>query len=215
MRFYLRDSTVYAPLMRRFRPAVFPGILAAYARVFDLAMHEMLKRFQAQGSKGLGIALAEGVAALDRLGNYCFTGTPQVLMRSVLGPLKTIESLTQGGWPYIDPQLLDIRHGEGRLDIRQWPCAADGRPIFMHIASLGFHYGAGVAASQHSLLWFRDPGGKSIGGAVTVTGFLEELFRELWIPQMVAYVRFQVLRRLSSAPTDERLLRGIVTTIIH
>jgi hypothetical protein len=206
MRFYLRDSKVYAPLLRRFRPAVFPGILAAYGRVFDLAMHEMYKRFQAQGSKGLGIALAEGVAALDRLGNYCFTGTPQVLMRSVLVPLKTIESLMQGGWPYLDPQLLDIRHGEGRLNVAQWPRAADGRPIFMHIASLGFHYGAGVAASQHSLLWFRDLGGRSIGGTVTVMEFLEELFRALWIPQMVAYVRFQVLRRLSSAPTDEMLL---------
>lgn len=206
MRFYLRDSKVYAPLMRRFRPAVFPGILAAYARVFDLAMQEMLKRFRAQGSKGLGMALAEGVAALDRLGNYCFTGTPQALMRSVLGPLKTIDSLTHGGWPYLDPQLLDIRHGEGRLNFAQWPRAADGRPIFMHIASLAFHYGAGVAAGQHTLLWFRDLGGKSIGGVETVTGFLTELFQELWIPQMVAFVRFQVLRRLSSAPTDELLL---------
>ena len=206
MRFYLQDSSVYAPLMRRFRPAVFPGILAAYARVFDLATNEMLKRFKAQGSKGLGVALAEGVAALDRLGNYCFTGAPQVLMRSVLGPLGTMESITQGGWPFLDPQLLDIRHGEGRLNIAQWPRAADGRPIFMHIASLRFHYGPAVAASQHSLLWFRDLGGKSIGGSVTVTAFLEELFRELWIPQMVAYVRHQVLRRLSSPPTDEMLL---------
>jgi hypothetical protein len=81
MRFYLRDSETYAPLLRRFRPAVFPGILGSYTRVFELAMDEMLKRFQAQGSKGLGIALAEGVAALDRLGHYCFTGTPKVLVR--------------------------------------------------------------------------------------------------------------------------------------
>lgn len=210
MRFYLQESRVYAPLMHRFRPAVFPGILAAYARVFDLATREMLKRFRAQGSKGLGLALAEGVAALDRLGHYCFTGSPQVLIRSVLGPLKTMESLTHGGWPYLDPQMLDIRHGEGRLNIMQWPRAADGRPIFMHTASLRFHYGAAVAASQHSLLWFRDLGGKSIGGSLTVTAFLRELFEELWIPQMVAYVRFQVLRRLSAAPTDAILLSGEV-----
>ncbi|HEY2296077.1 MAG TPA: hypothetical protein VGM86_35710 [Thermoanaerobaculia bacterium] len=213
MRFYLRDSKVYAPLMRRFRPEVFPGILAAYARVFDLAMQEMLKRFQAQGSKGLGVALAEGVAALDRLGHYCFTGSPQVLMRSVLGPLKTMESLAQCGWPYLDPQLLDIRQGEGLLNIARWPRAADGRPIFMHIASLGFHYGAAVAASRQSVLWFRDLGGRSIGGSLTVTAFLEELFRELWVPQMVAFVRFQVLRRLSTAPTDEMLLSGALDDV--
>lgn len=208
MRFYLRDSKVYAPLMRRFRPEVFPGILAAYARVFDLAMQEMLKRFEVQGSKGLGLALAEGVAALDRLGHYCFTGSPQVLMRSVLGPLKTMESLAQGGWPYLDPQLLDIRQDEGLLNIARWPRAADGRPIFMHVASLGFHYGAAVAASRQSVLWFRDLGRRSIGGSLTVTAFLEELFRELWVPQMVAFVRFQVLRQLSTAPTDEMLLSG-------
>lgn len=42
-------------------------------------MDEMLKRFRAQGSKGLGMALAEYVAALNRLGHYCFTRSSRVL----------------------------------------------------------------------------------------------------------------------------------------
>ena len=100
---------------------MFPRILGSYARVFELAIDEMLKRFRAQGSQGLGIALAEGVAALDRLGHYCFTGLSKVLMRSVLGPLKTIESLKKGAWPYLDQQLLDLRYGDGYLDIMKWP----------------------------------------------------------------------------------------------
>jgi len=207
MRFYLQETEQYTAILRRFRPTVFPQILGSFARVFELAVDEMRKRFRQQGSKGLGLALAEGVAALDRLGHYCFTGAPQVLVRSVLGPLKTVQSLTKGAWPYLDPQLLDLRPGEGRLDAPRWPRASDRRPIFLHIASLRFHYGPHVAASQHSLLWFRDLGGKSIGGPTSATWFLDELFRDLWVPQMVAYIRHQVLRRLgpgqeSDAPND-------------
>ena len=59
MRFYLQETEHYTVLLRRFRPTVFPQILGSFARVFDLAADEMRKRFRQQGSKGLGIALAE------------------------------------------------------------------------------------------------------------------------------------------------------------
>jgi hypothetical protein len=91
MRFYLQETEHYTQLLRRFRPTVFPQILRSFARVFELATEEMVRRFHTLGSKVLGAALAEGVAVLDRLGHYCFTGTPQVLIRSVLKPLKTME----------------------------------------------------------------------------------------------------------------------------
>jgi hypothetical protein len=55
-------------------------------------MTEMQRRYETQGSKGLGIALAEGVAALDRLGHYCFTGSPKALMPSVMDTLGSINS---------------------------------------------------------------------------------------------------------------------------
>lgn len=148
---------------------MFPQILGSFARLFDLATGEMLKRFVAQGSQGLGMALSEGVAALDRLGHYCFTGASMALMSSVLSPLKTMKSLQKGGWPYIDPKLLDLRVGEGSLDVIQWPRARDGRPIFMHIAALKYYYGPEVAASRHSLVWFRDLGGKFINGLAGAT----------------------------------------------
>jgi hypothetical protein len=199
MRFYLQEKQHYIPLLRCFRPTIFPQILGTFARVFELAVDEMLQRFRAQGCQGLGIALAEGVAALDRLGHYCFTGAPKALVSSVLGPLKTMDSLRSGAWPYIDPQLLDLRQGEGKLDVIHWPRARDGRPIFMHVASLGFHYGLEVAASRHSLVWFRDLGAKSIGGPIGATRFLKELFRDLWIPQTVAYISRQLQRRLGLA----------------
>ena len=201
MWFYLQEPQHYIHILRAFRPQVFPQILGSFARVFGLATDEMLVRFRAQGSTGLGIALAEGVAALDRLGHYCFTGSPQVLMSSVLKPLRTMDSLQRGSWPFIDPGILDLRQGEGTLDIAKWPRAKDGRPIFMHVASLAFHYGPEIAASRHSLVWFRDLGGKSISGPASATRFLEDLFRDLWIPQMVAFISHQ-LRRHASKDQD-------------
>ena len=53
----------------------------------------------------------------------------------------------------------------------------------MHTASPGFHYGPEVAASRHSLVWFRDLGGKSINGLAGATRSLNELFHNLWVPQ--------------------------------
>jgi hypothetical protein len=216
MRFYLQEPQHYTHLLRCFRPKVFPQILGSFARVFELAMDEMLARFRAQGSKGLGVALAEGVAALDRLGHYCFTGSTKVLMSSILKPLRTMDSLRRGAWPYLDPGMLDLRHGEGTMDILQWPRDKDGRPIFMHIASLSYHYGPEVAASRHSLVWFRDLGGKSISGPPGATRFLQDLFRDLWIPQMVAFVSHQLRRRASGdQESNSQLLqeqRSIVET---
>jgi hypothetical protein len=195
MRFYLQEPQHYIHILRAFQPQIFPRVLGSFARVFELATDEIYLRFQAQGSTGLGVALAEGVAALDRLGHYCFTGSPQVLMSSVLKPLRTMDSLQRGGWPFVDPGMLDLRQGDGTLDIATWPRTKDGRPIFMHVASLAFHYGPEIAASRHSLVWFRDLGGKSITGPASATRFLEELFRDLWIPQMVAFVSHQLRRR--------------------
>jgi hypothetical protein len=74
----------------------------------------------------------------------------------------------------------------------------------MHIASLAFHYGLEVAASRHSLVWFRDLRVKSIVGPAGATRFLKDLFRDLWIPQMVAYITHQFQRRrLSRAAVGE------------
>lgn len=44
------------------------------------------------------------------------------------------------------------------------PRTIKGRPIFLHVASLSFHYGPEVGASRHSLIRFRDLGAKSNGG---------------------------------------------------
>jgi hypothetical protein len=73
------------------------------------------------------------------------------------GPPKDDGKPENGAWPYLDPHLLDLRQGEGRLDVMRWPRTKNGRPIFIQVASLSFHYGPEVVASRHSLIWFRGP----------------------------------------------------------
>lgn len=97
IRFLVKESQHYIHLFQSFSPKVFPGVLGAYATLFAQAIDSIHKQFDATGSKGLCVALAEGVSALDRLGSYCFTGFPRSLMGSVLTPLGTIESIEQGG----------------------------------------------------------------------------------------------------------------------
>src|SRR3954453_4972744 len=141
IRFYLKETPRYTHLLRCFRPTTFPKVLGAFARIFELATEEMLRRFREQGSPGLSLALSEGMAALDRLGNYCFTGSAQVLMTSVFRPLGTMDSIQNGAWPYLAPQILDLLDFDGMLNLAQWPRTADDRPLLMHVSSLAFHYG--------------------------------------------------------------------------
>lgn len=91
IRFFLKDSRLYSPALRRFTPFVFPGALCSFARMFELPLGEMDRRFIAKGEEGLDLALCESVVVLDRLGNYCFTGDPSVLPSTVLETLTTME----------------------------------------------------------------------------------------------------------------------------
>jgi hypothetical protein len=168
----------------------------SFADMFAQAIDSIHRRFEATGGKGLSVALAEGVSALDRLGSYCFTGFPKSLMGSVLRPLGTIESIEEGGWPFINPQMLDLR-GAGSLNIGQWPRRENGRPVLMHIASIAFHYGSEVAASCQSEIWFNELGGLRVQGPSSAAKFVEELIQELWRPQTIAFVARQFRRRIS------------------
>jgi hypothetical protein len=206
MRFYLKEVDQYTHILRCFRPAVFPGIMCSFSRVFELAMDEMYRRYTVQGSKGLEVGCAEGVAALDRLGNYCFTGAPTALMPSVLKPLGTMDSIQNGAWPYICSDMLDLQQRDSAIDVFRWPRATDGRPIFMQLSSLAFHFGLEVAASRHTLLWFRDLGAQSIRGVTGAIRFLDDLFQKLWMPQTVIFISRQIFRRIAeySGATSSR-----------
>ncbi|KAK2470198.1 hypothetical protein H9L39_18346 [Fusarium oxysporum f. sp. albedinis] len=197
MRLFLKEKQLYAGILRRFNPDIFPGVMVAFARVMEAAIAEMDRRFREAGSKGLGMALSEGVAALDRLGNFCFTGDPRVLPTKVMRLLGTMDSLKTCGWPFISPRMLDIRDGQGLVNLVGWPQLSNGRPVLMHVASLEYHYDRTVASNRHSQLWFAELGGRSIDGMDRMTTFLHEVFQDLWIPETVAFIARQVRRGLN------------------
>lgn len=66
----------------------------------------------------------------------------------------------------------------------------------MHVVASAFHYASEVAASHHSLIWFRDLGARSIRGPSGAFKFLNDLFLSLWVPQMTTFTRQQPQRRL-------------------
>lgn len=207
IRFFLREKSSYIGVLRQFPTVAFPGVLAGFARVFELALKAMEDRFHADGGEGLGMALSEGVAALDRLGNFCFTGDPSVLPARVMKPLKTMESLRDGGWPYVCPDILDMREGAGYILLRRWPRDKDGRPLLMHVASLAYHYGPQVATNRQSQLWFAELDGQAVGGLGGTSQFVEEAFRELWTEDTRTFILYQLRQCLN------RGIRGGQTSI--
>ena len=94
--------------------------------------------------------------------------------------------------------MLNLQRAGGSLTLGRWPREANGRPILMHVASIAFHYGPEVAAVRHSNVWFQELGGVQVGGPHGATKSLEELFRDLWIPEMVIFVEYQLQRALRS-----------------
>ena len=96
MQFFLHELEWYSHLLRLFRPVVFLGILKAFARLINVALGSLCEYIDVHGSQGATVAQAEGVAALDRLGSYCFMGFPRSLIGSVIKPLGTIDSLALG-----------------------------------------------------------------------------------------------------------------------
>lgn len=192
--FYLHKKDAYTSILRRFPPKIFPRVLSSLSRVFELIVEELQMRHVQQKGQGLGLALSEGIAAVDRLGKYCFTGDPRVLPRKVFALTGTLEGLSKGGWPYIDPGILDMRPDEGKLHIKQWPRMNDGRPVLMHTASLAFHYGEEVASNRHSQLWFSHMGGLSISSRTEINEFLERLLKELFVPETQTFIMQQIRR---------------------
>lgn len=188
MRFFLCEPAQYSHVLHSFRPSVFPGILACYAKLVDVALNALRERMDARKAKGVDVAMAEGVAALDRLGSYCFTGFPRSLIGSVMKPLDTIDSIEQGAWPYINPRLLDLQSVGGNLNLALWPRDAHQQPILMHVAALTYHYGLAVATSRSTHVWFQELGGKNMIGPSQVTKFFQDFFHRLYQPQNVSFI---------------------------
>lgn len=198
IRFFLTERGSYEPLLRGFPIAIFPGVLEAFAGLFDVAVREMEDRHRLAGTAGLSLADAEGLALIDRLGNYCFTGDPRVLPGRVLRPLRTMQSLQSGAWPYFDPHVLDLRNRLSRIDLACWPQDGQGVHLLLHIASLRFHYTISVAAARLSHMRFRVLRQTALTCYASAAPFICALFQGDWQRQMVAFLVPQLRRTLGA-----------------
>ncbi|KAL6886041.1 hypothetical protein GGI43DRAFT_388762, partial [Trichoderma evansii] len=91
--FFLTAQKEYTQVLRVFDPEAFPGVLCAYAKLFELIAASMLAQFNHGGKTGLTVELGEAMAAVDRLGSFCFTGDKRVLPSTTFRYLGTMESI--------------------------------------------------------------------------------------------------------------------------
>ncbi|KAF6804120.1 hypothetical protein CPLU01_16077, partial [Colletotrichum plurivorum] len=187
MRFFLVETDSYVHIFRTTPLPIFPRIMCAYSRLFELAIDEMERRFVLGGERGLDLALSEAVAVLDRLGGYLFTGHDRHLPKSVLRPLGTIDSLQHGAWPYINPAVLDLGASDptrAAVNLGSWPRdAKTGRLLLLHVRELNYHYGAHIASNREVEIHFALMGNAALGSRSAIAEFATQLLQELWIPQ--------------------------------
>ncbi|KAK1837618.1 hypothetical protein CCHR01_19760 [Colletotrichum chrysophilum] len=200
IRFFCAEHESYIHLFRSIPPKVFPGVMCAYSRLFELALGEMERRYVCGGERGLGLAHSEAVAVLDRLGGYAFTGHERHLPTTVLRPLGTLDSLRSGAWPYINPAVLGLDSSatsSAIMNMRLWPRSAKtGRLVLLHVNELRYHYGDSTATHRETEIWFDQLGEDAFRSPSAMTSFVTELLREMWIPQTKLFVASQLRRKL-------------------
>ena len=203
--FFLVAQKEYTQVLRVFDPEAFPGVLCAYARLFELIAASMLAQFHREGKTGLPVELGEAMAAVDRLGSFCFTGDRRVLPSTTFRYLGTMESIKNHAFPYIDPGRLNMA-GQGRMNLKNWPGVQNRRVHLLQAASLQYHYGKQVAAGRESEarvhLMSRD-----VNAAAE---YIEEVFRTHFVPEMRQFFSGRIRKLLQkrgrsvTLPDDQR-----------
>ena len=64
----------------------------------------------------------------------------------------------------------------------------------MHIASLLYHYSSVVGTSHHTHIWFQELGTRRMNSPSRITYLFENLFKDLWLPEIVSFVKEHLKR---------------------
>ena len=59
----------------------------------------------------------------------------------------------------------------------------------MHVALLLYHYGSVVGTSHHTHIWFQELGARQMDSPSGITHLFEDLFEDLWLLEMVSFVK--------------------------
>src|SRR5438876_9924731 len=83
--------------------------------------------------------------------------------------------------------------------------------MFMHLASLAFHYGPEVAETRKNVLWFQELGGKAVSSLCSATKFVKDFFQNMWICETKAFIKNAIKRKSTGfakglSETDESIL---------
>lgn len=196
MRFYLREPHQYRHVLHTFLPEVYPGVLRGFSTLFDKAMVGLQEKCGLLKQNTCNVAIAEAAAAFDRMGSYLFSGSAKVVNNSVLRHLGTKDSLRYGGWPFIDPGVLDVQDESASVKKAKWPQRKDGQPALLHPAVLDFYYGKYIGAARQSNAWLQDFRGMEVAGRNNATNLLVDIFGHMWVPQTIEFVS-RAVERLS------------------
>ncbi|GKT54398.1 hypothetical protein ColTof4_13811 [Colletotrichum tofieldiae] len=178
------------PGERTFKPVIRP--IFQIMRFFLVKLDSFVHIFR--GKQRLDLTRFKAVAVTDRLGGYMFSDHPRHLPKTVLRPLGTFDSLWAGGWPFLDPAVVNLgASGSG---------GATSRPVLLHVRELHHHYGARVASPRESAVWLAQLGAAAFTSKAAVAAFAEELLRVLWVLQMKAFIIQQRRRRLPKGGSD-------------
>lgn len=188
MRFYLREPHHYRRILHTFAPEVYPGVLCGFSSLFDKAMVGLQEKSKLLKQNTCNVAIAEAAAAFDRMGSYLFSGSAKVVNNSIFRHLGTTDSLRYGGWPYVDPGVLNVQDDSASLNKARWPRRKDEQPALLHPAVLDFYYGKHIGATRQSNAWLRDFRGMEVAGRTNATNLLVDIFRHMWVPQTIEFV---------------------------
>ena len=150
MRFCLREPHYYRRVLHTFALEVYPGILRSFSSLFDKAMASLQEKNQLLKQNTYNVAIAEAAAMFNRIGSYLFSGSAKVVNNSVFRHLGTIDSLRYGGWPYVNPSVLNVQDESASLNKARWPRRKDGQPALLHLAVLDFYYSKHIGATCQS-----------------------------------------------------------------
>lgn len=197
---FLTAQDSYGGVLRAFNPKAFPGVLISYCKIFELITTSMLMQFDNANGQGLSIALGEAMAAVDRLGSFCFTGDRRVLPRATFDYLGTAKSLKHHAFPYISPKMLGFS-GRGNIDMYNWPGVRDRKVHLLQAATLQFYYGKQVAAGREA-----EAKVKLIASNMhDVAEFVKEVFRSHFIPEMCQFFAVRTRKLLRKRRRGEAL----------
>ncbi|KAK4060174.1 uncharacterized protein Triagg1_10872 [Trichoderma aggressivum f. europaeum] len=200
---FLTAQDRYAGVLRAFNPKVFPGVLTSYCRIFELITTSILTQFDNAGGRGLSIELGEAMAAVDRLGSFCFTGDRRVLPRATFEYLGTSNSLRHHAFPYINPKILGFA-GRGRIEMCDWPGVRDRKVHLLQAATLQFYYGKQVAAGREAEAQVQ----LIAANTQAVADFIKVVFRRHFIPEMCQFFAARTRKLLQKRRRGEALTAG-------